>query len=352
MERVKKILKYVLSWGRNGVIGVLAVFGLLIVVMIGVAWGEDYYEKNLKGPYDDWTNKREVSNDVSFIEKGSRGGYLYNHENDKKTIRNLRWVVTSADEDSLGVFAKGDKRGYFNTKTGEEVLPAEYDRAWVFSEGIAAVVKNGKLIFIDPKGNKVFDREFKRYGNADDHVYHGGYCTIRDYDSRLLGLIDRKGNNVLPFEYRRIQHADNNLWIVWKDGKVGLLDSALTMMIPFEYKDIMVTKREGIYVVDHENICHLLDFDGKTVLRNRVIANVMRLEYEDENLDEGYHSVTRQAACFIYTCDMHMPIHYGLMSRSGQILTKPVYESIEAVTHDLYLCQPGGVLVDCNGEER
>ena len=179
MERVKKILKYVLSWGRNGMIGVLALFGLLIIVMIGVAWGEDYYEKNLKGPYDDWTNKREVSNDVSFIEKGSRGGYLYNHE----------------------------------------------------------------------------------------------------------------------------------------------------------------------------NICHLLDFDGKTVLRNRVIDNVMRLEYEEENLDEGYHSVTCQAACFIYTCDKHMPIHYGLMSRSGQILTKPIYESIVAVTRDLYLCQPGGVLLDSNGEE-
>ena len=137
-----------------------------------------------------------------------------------------------------------------------------------------------------------------------------------------------------------------------KKTLAGLLDSTLTVMIPFEYKDIIVTKREGIYVVDHENICHLLDFDGKTVLRNRVIANVMRLEYEDENLDDGYHSVPRQATCFIYTCDMHMPIHYGLMSRSGQILTKPVYESIEAVTHDLYLCQPGGVLVDCNGEER
>ena len=39
--------------------------------------------------------------------------------------------------DTLTVFTdKENKRGYLNTKTGKIALPAQWDHAWVFSEGV------------------------------------------------------------------------------------------------------------------------------------------------------------------------------------------------------------------------
>ena len=350
MKRVKDFLKRVLSWGRNGVVAVLALLGFAVVVIISVAVGIDCYQRHARHSLDRWSSVTDVSNDVQYIEEGRCGGYIYNKERDEKTLRRLRWIAMPADDDSLAVFATDGKRGYFNVKNGEAVLPAVYERAWVFSEGIAAVEQDGKVRFIGHDGQKVFDREFKTYWKSDDYVFHGGYCPVRDYDSHLLGLIDREGRNVLPFEYRKLQHAAHDLWIAGKNGKVGLLDSTLNVIIPDEYKKIAVVDKEGIYVMDHENICRLLDFDGKTMLRNMVIANVIRLEYVDENLDDGSTDL-RQAACFAYTCDVHTPIYYGLMDASGKLLTKPVFKSVEAITRDLYLCQPGGVLLNSNGEE-
>ena len=109
--------------------------------------------------------------------------------------------------------------------------------------------------------------------------------------------------------------------------------------------------RQCILVTNNENICQLYDYDGKRMLRDLVIANVMRLEYEEYVNDDVFTLVTRQATCFCYTCDTYMPIHYGLMSPDGKLLTKPIFSSIQAITRDLYLCQPGGVLLNSRGEE-
>lgn len=351
MEKVKKYLKNVLTWGRNGIVGVLALVGLAVVVMVGIALGEDYYQRHIKSPYDEWSNIHDVSSDVLFIESGNQAGYIYNKERDEKTIRRVRWIVKSTDNDSMAVYATADKRGYFNPKTGEPVLPAEYDRAWVFSEGIAAVVKNGCLQFIGTDGEKMFERVFKWNQGADDYVFHDGFCSVRDCESQLVGMIDREGRNVLPFEYQRMQYADHHLWIVRKENRVGLLDSVLNVMFPCEYKRIVVTPHDGVLVTNNENICQLYDYDGKGVLRDLVIANVMRLEYEEYVNDDVFTLVTRQATCFCYTCDTYMPIHYGLMSPDGKLLTKPIFSSIQAITRDLYLCQPGGVLLNSRGEE-
>ena len=88
--------------------------------------------------------------------------YVYEEfSNGKKRVKNrvtqqvildrLEWLVTGDKADSLAVFCRKGKRGYLNCYTGEVVIPAQYERAWVFSEGLAAVMsglstgKDGQL---------------------------------------------------------------------------------------------------------------------------------------------------------------------------------------------------------------
>ncbi|MCR4848098.1 MAG: WG repeat-containing protein, partial [Bacteroidales bacterium] len=64
--------------------------------------------------------------------------------------------------DSLSVFCSSTKgkRGYFNRFTGEVAVPAQYEKAWIFSEGMACVLDKGMLHFIDHKGQPLMGKEF------------------------------------------------------------------------------------------------------------------------------------------------------------------------------------------------
>ena len=77
---------------------------------------------------------------------------VYNYCTGKYTTPKVNWVADSPANDSLTVYAIPNKRGYINIKNGEIVIDAEannYRKAWVFSEGLAAVMKDGKIGFIN-----------------------------------------------------------------------------------------------------------------------------------------------------------------------------------------------------------
>ena len=47
----------------------------------------------------------------------------------------------------------------------------------------------------------------------------------------------------------------------------------------------------------------------------------------------------------------HHNEYYGLIDRSGKIVTAPEYTSIEAIAEDLYLCQPQGIIINGKGQQ-
>lgn len=96
--------------------------------------------------------------------------------------------------DTLTVFRdKNGKRGFLNAYTGEIAIPAQYEHAWVFSEGLGAVVMNGKLGFIDHQGNWAIEPRFRYAGESVEYVFRNGLCTVKDSNG-IFGLIDHEGN--------------------------------------------------------------------------------------------------------------------------------------------------------------
>ena len=62
-------------------------------------------------------------------------------------------------------------RGYLNVVTGEIDIKAEYDYAWLFPEGVAAVVKDNKIGFIDKENNVVIPFQYPVYGYPFLYTY-------------------------------------------------------------------------------------------------------------------------------------------------------------------------------------
>ena len=73
---------------------------------------------------------------------------IKNARTGKVTIKDIKldWAQESS-MDSLAVFCSEKKRGYYNMYTGEIAVPAQYRRAWVFAEGIAAMSSSARVFF-------------------------------------------------------------------------------------------------------------------------------------------------------------------------------------------------------------
>jgi hypothetical protein len=118
----------------------------LIAVAIGVCVLIAFYKDSTQKYFN-----RRLSNDVEVLSTRNGSEYfVYNQKIGKFTLKNLDWVSSRPDNDSLTVFCKDDKRGYFNVNNGEYgllvdstfILPLEYDYIEYAENGVI-VVKDG-----------------------------------------------------------------------------------------------------------------------------------------------------------------------------------------------------------------
>ncbi len=326
-------------------------------------WLEPIIEK-----YDDyeyWISKR-LSNHITlqYMYDGEKEeGRVYNEILQKVLLRNIDWVVMSDDKDSLAVFAQKGKRGYLNRFTGEVVIePKIYTRAWVFSEGLAAVEKDGELLFIDHHGNIVIDKNFEVHSGRD-YVFKSGYCAIHNPVDDKMGLIDKSGNVVIEMVYDDVYNIDG-FWRVEKDDCVGLYTSQLELLLPIEYARI--TLMDGLVDVrKKDHTAMRCDYEGNVVV-DFVIDKVENLQYETTELlnearlneyndiDHENRKVYGVANCQRYAVGQtaytyyYSDFYYGLLNRKGEVVTPPIYKSIEAIGKNLYLCD--GVIINDSGK--
>lgn len=220
----------------------------------------------------------------------------------KVTIKDIKldWTQESS-RDSLAVFCSEKKRGYYNMYTGEIAIPAQYRRAWVFAEGLAAVQKNGMIGFIDHKGNVVIDFKYPFHGNPlSEFVFENGRCVVAD-----------------------------------SLGKCGIIDKTGTWLIKPEYDNISAYKEYAI--VSKAGVRMQVGYDG-TVMNSFVLDDISRmtytvkeryenregeLEYIDKMIDTGLFSYRVGGRC-------------GLMDANCHRLTEPLYKSIEAVDKNMF----------------
>ena len=298
---------------------------------------------------------KNISNRIEFQEMYfNNEGRVYDNVRKKVLIKNVDWVYKSKDNDSLAVFSQNGRRGYLSRYTGKIVIPAIYTRAWVFSEGLAAVERNGELLFIDHSGQAVIDKEFEVAAEEPVYVFINGYCRVQDTVSGKNGLIDRQGNWALKPEYDQIWNV-YGLWKVEKEGKCGVFSETIDTLCTPDKTDISIYE-DYIDVRFSDHTAKLLDHKGN-VLVDFVIDEISNIHYNTTTLypyeTDGVYSeasVNAVADCLKYMVRNSYDQFYGLMDRNGNRITPPDYESIEAITKDLYLCLPQGIIINNQGK--
>lgn len=291
-----------------------------------------------------WRNT-PVCGDICYHESDDENGYIYNKQTRKKLVRDVEWIAMPQGDDSLVCFSDGEKRGYFSKYTGRVVVEPKYTRAWVFSEGLACVEENGYVKFINTEGKVVIDRGMLYVPEHSGRMFHHGYCIVEGLCGKQYGLMDKQGQLVLPMEHASITH-DWGMWVVQKDGMTSVLDSALQLVLPPMEGDADVDS-DGIIVTMSDHTMRRYSHQG-VLIHDFLCSNVCMLEYEEREvayrtirIDEyeepevtEYHPKGVARLCAYTAGDGYQ----GLMTPDGQVVTMPLYMTIEAIGPDLYLC--------------
>ena len=178
------------------------------------------------------------------------------------------------DEDILLIIDEDTHHRRYVDKTvdGVNIIKGEFTHAWRFSEGLAAVVEDDKIGFINKDGEYVIEPEFDYehiqpgvYGSEDgqyarekynlptayipDLVFIQGLCPMMS-NTGYWGLIDKNGQWIIKPEFNHVSYNEvMNLWIIEKDLENDTLMGAVgtngNLLMDVKYNQILFSE-EGV----------------------------------------------------------------------------------------------------------
>ncbi|MTK53104.1 WG repeat-containing protein [Paludibacter sp.] len=273
---------------------------------------------------------------------------LQDNSTNKIITSKFDWIATPGKQDTLIVFCKNSKRGFIDAYSGQMAINAKYERAWNFSEGLAAVVMNGQLGFVNEEGQLFIPCKFHytdEKAKLADYVFTEGSCTVMDSKGKF-GLINKKGVWILSPKYDFINKPILGYRIVKMNNLYGLLNSKLQLVLPVTYNHIEIEK-SGIKLAK-DGGQQLIAFDMKTVLKPFVYDSIASLQYGSGRNDSTGTEIMINTNCFAY----NIFTKWGLMKRDGTVVTKAIYDEIDGLGQNLFSCTIEGYkqMINANGK--
>ena len=319
------------KWFRRSIVAIFIIVPVGFVAHVAYAYYDSKYGR------DYWD--RKLSYNITLHSFSDNKWRVYDKQTGEYTTDKINWISETSENDSLAVYALPNKRGYINVNTGRIVIDAkdnDYRKAWVFSDGLAAVMKDGKIGFINANNEVVipfrFDYTDKCRMWEFGYVFHNGYCAMPNADGDL-GLIDKSGNWVVEPAYDEIWALhDSGYRVIVKDNKHGVLDSRGNIVYPAEYGYIDVLS-DG-FVLSKDGKKWQVDFDGNTV-QPFMFDGTYYLNYP-----VGYNESGDIQYAFADYAKYEIMNRYGIMNRiTGKPITLALYSDINMISKYLFEVQ-------------
>ena len=200
--------------------------------------------------------------------------YQFYLSNDGSVLPRFKRYAEGIDEDILLIIDEDThhRRYVDKTKGGVDLIKGEFNHAWRFSEGLAAVVEDDKIGFINKEGEYVIEPKFdyehlhpgiygfeidiyarEKYNlptsYLPDLVFTHGLCPMGS-EAEGWGLINKTGQWVVNPEYDDVSYdPDMKMWIIEKYYEEGILVGAVglngEMLMDVKYDQILYSE-EGV----------------------------------------------------------------------------------------------------------
>ena len=297
-----------------------------------------YYEKKFKVTY--WEGHTEYVSPNIVLVHGYKGWESFEQLKDlrtgKFTTPRLNHIFTNQynSEDSLVVFRTHDRmRGYLNVNAGKIVIPAQYQRAWNFSEGIAAIYQEGLVSFINESGELAFPNTFPiRYDlNFDDIAFqfHNGLCVMRTMDGQW-GLINNRGEWVVEPIYNTIDAPYHGYRRVYDGDHYGLLAQDGSFALPVVYNDI---RREPVgngWILVKDGLAWQVDFQLHVTVP--FVHDGIHKLYSIDGYREGEDNEEKEPRFFRFDIGDNS----GVIDANGKVIIPAIYFNVYIVNDKLF----------------
>ena len=321
---LKKALN--LTWKVG--LGLIGLAALVIGILVASVWYEEKYGRDY---WSDFT----LSENVTVEAYNNNTVRVWNKKTERYTTKKLRWVSGTPERDSLTVFCdKNGFRGYLNVNTGKIVIPAQYSKAWQFSEGLGAVLgANNNIGFINSDNQLVIGYDIP-FVKGFDYIFKDGSCIVKfwEIDRWRYAVYAKDGHQILTWAYTRVDEPDYRGYrIVANEDGAWLYDRYFNKVLPDTYDAVELARgRDGVYVTK-DHVKQLLAFDG-TVIEPFVIDNTYRLKYMTKYHDDEADEYELVPETIVYQVNDWV----GLMdARTGKALTPAIYWQCEMASKDL-----------------
>ncbi len=317
---------------RRALATIFLTLAVAIVGVIGFAYYMSTYGKC------SWGSK-ELSEDIVLHKFNDNKWRMYDNRTKHYISPKWDWVSDVSEGDSLAVYATKGKRGFVNVNSGKIVIDAKdnnYTYAWLFSEGLAAVVKEGKIGFINAQNEVVIPFQFT-YAKArsvfiDGYAFHDDYSIMVNAEGKL-GIIDRQGNWAIEPQYDEIWAPEKGYRIIINNSKYGVLDSNLNTLLPVTYSYIDI-EPDGLTLTASGKQWKT-DFEGNVLIPFLYDQTYML------NYPYDYNSKDCET---IYAMSDYMKYEvlnsFGIMNRhTGKPITPAIYSDIEMISADTFQVQ-------------
>ena len=359
--KLYRTLKAKMLWKRI----LIASFALLAVslAILGIITGCEYLRNRTRDNYTCPGLEKRVSEHITMVH-GFKAGYPFCRLKDTRTgeftTPRLNHVfLNEYTDDSIVVFRAEDRlhRGYININTGRIVIPAQYDRAWNFCEGLAAVIKEGVISFINEQGEQAFPATFPFYfdDNYADYAfqYHNGLCVMINRNHKW-GLINTRGEWVAEPVYTEINKPRFGYRIVSDGNRYALLSASGQTVLPLEYDVIRLSSDDQGFFIAKDGYAKVVDRNLNTIapfahdglfLLNYIHEYRSVEEYDDNG---NMKPVTPQYWRYdIGFCS-------GVIDRHGNVIIPAKYYMVRMVDEDIFEVEvsPGGdrILLNKKGQ--
>ena len=231
-------------------------------------------------------------------------------ERDKESADDKKYVKFSVKKGLLGLTKR-----YGFKKDGVIVIPAIYNYASDFSEGLALVRLNGKFGIVDKTGREIIPPKYDEV-----RYFSEGLAKVKLNDK--YGFVDKTGKVVIPLKYEDAGSFSEGLALVRLNGKYGFVDKTGKEVIPLKY-EYAYSFSEGLALVKLNDKYGFVDKTGKEVIP---------LKYKYANcFSEGLAGVKS----FLF---------WGFIDKSGNVIVESKYDWVSPFFSE------GLAIVELNGK--
>lgn len=163
---------------------------------------------------------------------------------------------------------KGPPVSGFLNKSGELELYGYYEKVFKFSDGYAAVVKNGKYGFINRNGEWAIKPAYAMAGS-----FSNGLAPALDEKTRKWGFVNKQGAWVVEPQFSKAKDFSDGLAAVWKDFKWGYIDVYGNYAIPLQFRTAE-SFSDGYAYVGKENSYFFINRQGNKAFSEDIYTSL------------------------------------------------------------------------------